>query len=322
MDRLVSASLWDEIGRVTRRAKRIRAAVAYVTWPDALGLGSGDCLVTDASERAIASGQTSARVLAALIKQGVEVHSLGGLHAKVIVADSTAIVGSANASSASRKDLIEAALITSQPSLLAAACAFVAHVEAQSTRLTTERIRVLCRIPVTKRVWDGTGSKVPRPKSAKLGGRSAWFCRTFDLPDGAFPKEHALVVEAVDEIQRAFGFDDPPWIRWAGKSHFRDRAQAGDQLIVASSRRGSKRPYCVSPPAGILLRQNGGSWTRFYYSDELARPLRSLSWAEFKRLATLVGLKVSKTHEIPPEVLAELRESWPREASSKRFRKR
>jgi hypothetical protein len=120
------------------------------------------------------------------------------------------------------------------------------------------------------------------------------------------------------------------WLERRPKSRARiccpiDRSRAYMGAAIADlehvvQRRG--RPLCVSPPAGILLRQDGGSWARFYYSDEFARPLRSLSWPEFKQLAALIGLTVSRTHEIAPKVLAELRDLWPREPVGNRRKRR
>src|SRR5690349_17850790 len=90
--------LWKTIKGRCKKAKRTKAAVAYVTKPTALSLKAGDILVVDASDGAIAAGGTSASVLTRLHRKGVALFSHNGLHAKVIVADAVLFSSSANLS--------------------------------------------------------------------------------------------------------------------------------------------------------------------------------------------------------------------------------
>jgi len=76
--------------------------------PDMLNLRSGDALVCDAADSTIKNGITSAAALKAIQKKGVQVFSVPGLHAKVVATREWAWVGSANASSNSQHNLVEA----------------------------------------------------------------------------------------------------------------------------------------------------------------------------------------------------------------------
>src|SRR5688572_3724028 len=98
MNQLLVQDLWPELHRRCRTAKRRQAAVAYVTDLACVSFSAGDALVVDASDAAVKCGETSAKVLKHLFQKGVNLYSYEGLHAKVWVLDSTAIVGSANAS--------------------------------------------------------------------------------------------------------------------------------------------------------------------------------------------------------------------------------
>src|SRR6266576_3458871 len=99
MQKIISNNLWGEIQRLALKSKTKRAAIAYVTTDKYLKFGKGDVLVVDASDAAIACGETSAAVLKQAYKRGAELYSSDRLHAKFILLDHVAVVGSANLSS-------------------------------------------------------------------------------------------------------------------------------------------------------------------------------------------------------------------------------
>ena len=76
---LYADEVWEEITKAVLESSRTRAAVAYVTRIEALPLKSGDVLVADPSDLAIASGQTSANAIETLVDRGVPVYSHPGL---------------------------------------------------------------------------------------------------------------------------------------------------------------------------------------------------------------------------------------------------
>lgn len=109
---LIDDEVWQELKRLAARKRRSSALVAvpYVTKP-LLDLRSGDVLVVDLSEGVVASGLTNPAALRRYLRDGVELYSSPGLHAKVFVLGDTAVVGSSNMSKSSEDDLREAILV-------------------------------------------------------------------------------------------------------------------------------------------------------------------------------------------------------------------
>jgi hypothetical protein len=77
-----------------------------------------DTLVVDASLKAVRSGATDPTALIALQKIGVRLFTRDSLHAKVLVYDKFAVIGSANASRNSAKSLHEACMIVRDNKIL------------------------------------------------------------------------------------------------------------------------------------------------------------------------------------------------------------
>ena len=71
--------------------------------------------MVDASERAVASGQTCPADLNKLLNKGVAIYSVPNLHAKVFALGRAAYIGSVNVSNRSALQLIEAAVRTTEP---------------------------------------------------------------------------------------------------------------------------------------------------------------------------------------------------------------
>jgi hypothetical protein len=79
MDKLLSDNLWPTIKRLAKKSSAKRAAVAYVTSEEYVKFGDGDVLITDASDQAIASGQTNAKLLARAHRRRAQLFSLPAL---------------------------------------------------------------------------------------------------------------------------------------------------------------------------------------------------------------------------------------------------
>src|SRR4051812_39263610 len=97
----VSRGIWSALTQTARSSpKRCAVAVAYFGKGASrfLPITNGSRIVVDASERAVACGQTCPAELMKLMKQGVTVFSVPNLHAKVFVLGRVAFVGSANVS--------------------------------------------------------------------------------------------------------------------------------------------------------------------------------------------------------------------------------
>ncbi len=124
----ISSKVWPQLTKAVGRSQQgcsVAAAYFSAGASPLLPVHKGSRLVVDASDRAVASGQTCPTDLLKLVKRGVAVYSVPNVHAKVFVLGKTAYVGSANVSSRSASHLIEAVLRTTEPSEVQAARKFV-----------------------------------------------------------------------------------------------------------------------------------------------------------------------------------------------------
>lgn len=121
---------WPHITRAIRTRGPRYAAVPYLGHlaPELLPLRSGDLLIVNASTAAIRAHATSPAVLAHYLSKGVRILSSSTLHAKVIVTDQRAVIGSANASENSTFTH-EAVVISDDPQVVADSRAFISNID-------------------------------------------------------------------------------------------------------------------------------------------------------------------------------------------------
>ena len=104
MKKFVTDNPWGAI-KEDLKGKRppVTAIVSFIgaNGDTLLPLKSGDSLVCKADESTIKLGLTNPETLTRFLKKGVRIYSIQGLHAKVIVGEDFAWVGSANASDSS-----------------------------------------------------------------------------------------------------------------------------------------------------------------------------------------------------------------------------
>jgi hypothetical protein len=324
MELFLSDTLWIDIKKMIKAAKQSHAAVAYVHDITHLPLKRGSTLICDASPAAVAAGQTSIKVIKQLARKGVNLYSTPGLHAKIVIADQTAVIGSGNASRSSiTRHLIEAGVVTSAPSVLAGAHAFIEQLVQSSatTVLDTAELRKLAKIKVKRRPFGNGIARKKAPNSkAPSQEPSSWILGLTDIDDDKFESEEKDVEKAERIIQSKFRRADPSWMRFTGNSLFRRFTPAGSQVIVTSVESGRKRalPYEVTPPSPVLYRQDDkhGKWTRFYYDPDRGTKLKSIDWATFLSIAKRSGvkrqLKRFSTIRVAPAAMEEMIRIWPR----------
>ena len=125
--------------------------MAYVTRAAEVRFGDGDLLIVDASDPAVKSGVTAASVLRAAHERGATMFSCPGLHAKVLLFDNVAVVGSANISATSVSHKIEAALITNDRSIVKQARSLIVKLTRQSDSIDEGFLTRISKIKVTRR---------------------------------------------------------------------------------------------------------------------------------------------------------------------------
>src|SRR6266542_2833820 len=199
MDRFLTGDIWKEINKLTKQEKIKKAAIAYVTSSN-LKLTKGDILICDASISAIKNGVTSAKIIYSYFKGGVKVYSKGGLHAKLLLTDSTLTVGSSNLSTNSAKSLIESSIVTYSSNLLSNAQAFFHNLIKESILLTEYDMDDLLKIKVIKRPYKPTIKS--RTRRLKFGNRY-WIISTHELSDRIDSREREFIEKAKNVISRS-----------------------------------------------------------------------------------------------------------------------
>jgi len=312
MQKIISNNLWGEIQRLALKSKTKRAAIAYVTTDKYLKFGKGDVLVVDASDAAIACGETSAAVLKQAYKRGAELYSSDRLHAKFILLDHVAVVGSANLSSSSANQLLEVAAVTDSPPIMSGLSVVIDQLTRQCKPVDQDFIKHISSIKVIRRPRANRLSRKIQLDSQK---NRTWIIGVRELDDSHYVDEAEAITkgEAKAEKLKSVRKAEVGWLRWSGKSRFRAEAKKGDTVIqIWRSLRG-KKPT-VYKRAAILLRQEEPKCTRFFIEEPRNAESESLSWLRFNKLLKRVNFpgRVGPTSErlVKPEMAEALYSLW------------
>ena len=280
----ITQDIWPQLTEAVRGSRRSCAvAVAYFGAGAGrlLPLRTGSQLVVDASERAVASGQTCPADLIKLVKGGVRIYSVPNLHAKVFVLGRAAYIGSANVSNRSASQLVEAVIRTTEPSAVRAARKFVRdHCLHDLTPTVLKRLSKLYRpphVPGGKRGKKATDETFRRPTLPRLHlaqlHRRDWSERDQALHDTAL-----VIAKKRREHPRSFELDS---FLLTGKCDY----QRGDVVIQVTDEGGGG--VLVTPPGNVLhvrTRHDGKRQVSFVYLELPARRRRQI-----KKMATTLG---------------------------------
>jgi len=308
MDTIITGDIWRQVRPYAKAAKRRFVAVAYVSTDGGIGFRRNDVLICDASDKAIKSGETSARLLQSLHRKGVELRSRPDLHAKTAIFGHHALVGSCNLSAASAEDLTELALLTDKKQVVAQTTAFIHALRETTEEIGDAFLRRILKIKVRPARRRGPRRK---GKTTRLGNK-VWLISVRQLAEDSFPKEQPFVEKAEKKASSLVADKDDAisWIRWTGKARFRADARPGDMVIQIWKSLSGKR-VTVFAPCPIVYRQDIAHWTRFYVSEP--EDCETLSWERFKRAAKQHGLtRVSKdsVRELNPREVLVIEGIW------------
>lgn len=312
MNELLTAGLWPRLRKLAKRAHKKSAAVAYVTDDRYVIFENGDVLVTDASDEAIKSGQTSAALLKAAFKRKAQIVSITGLHSKVYVFDKYAVIGSANLSKESEKRT-EAALLTDQPTVVSAARLLIDTFKEDGEIVDEAFINRISKLPVTKRTKVTGSSKRkgmddPAPRTWLVGLK----------PAQEKEEEITIAQQGLEEAEKHVSQDDSSvsWIRFRGNSRFRREAKKGDVVVSIWTADGRGKPNLVYHHAPILLRKDDATndVTWFYVEEYPDADDTTLTWKKFQRLYSQIGFpgKLSQwaSREVAPHHSDALHDLW------------
>lgn len=287
MNELQCDSLWATIKKLAKKPGPKRAAVAYVTSDEDVRFSQGDILVTDASDAAIASGQTNAILLDESYQRGAELYSIAGLHCKVLVIGGTAIVGSANLSKSSQSR-IEAAWVSDNPTVVSMVKSLVENLVEQADEIGTDFLKHIKGIEVTKTPWPGAKPQGPK---FKIHTPQTWIIGVHELVREFHEEQEAIKDgEAIAEKQRIKKSSEVNWIRWNLDSRFSNDAKRGDIVIEIWNDRLTRKPVTVYRPGTILHRQREDACTRFYVEWDSNYEETALTWKTFLKLTKKIGL--------------------------------
>jgi len=253
MSGLPAAGPWNAIRAELLRPgrRRVVVAIGYVgaTAPLVMPLSEGDVLVCDASRVAIQQGLTSVRSLRSYRRNGVSVFSLPGLHSKVVSFPTAAWVGSANASSNSEHNLIEASVrVTGRDAQVVRQWAQT--LATKDRELSSRDLTELARIPVARARPQPTAA-APLPRILPHSVRSLVFVET---GEALTVREKASVESDRHLAQNAARFAGFPSTLDHIYSVNGTTAKAGDWLVDIRSGHPRRPAYVVR-----VTRRNGDS---------------------------------------------------------------
>ena len=280
----LSRDIWPQLTKAARGSRQ-RCAVAVAYFGNGasrlLPLAKGSRLVVDASERSVASGQTCPTDLIKLVERGVAIYSVPNLHAKVFVLGRTAYIGSANVSSRSASQLVEAVIRTAERSTVRAAREFVQqHCLHQLTPTVLKRLAKLYRPPVVP------GGKRGKPRQAMTSKRPSLprlllaqlHLEDWSERDQALHDAGMLVAKKRQEHPRSFELES---FRYTGKCPY-----SRVDLVIQITDEGSAG-VLVTPPGNVRFvrtRRDGNRLVSFVYLERPARRRRQV-----KSLARALG---------------------------------
>lgn len=240
MPTFLSDEVWPRLRALSRR----RSCSALVAVPfigsrasERLPLRRGDILVTKFDRAAIASGHVDPREIVGYIKKGVEVHSVRNLHAKVYVFGRIAIVGSANVSASSERQLKEAACECDDRRVVSASREFVLGLRGEAVELEYAKSQIRFWRPPRRGPYGAGGS--PRTRTTTIVEQSEVVAVSlesveFDETDSQECEHaHQAAHLRIADSER-FRLDD---FRWTG-------------AVPKTLRRGVRVVMCTSNPHG------------------------------------------------------------------------
>jgi hypothetical protein len=323
---LVNEGIWQSISDLVNTARHVDAAVAYFgdTGAKLLPLKSGHRLVVDMSLPTVKAGSTDPYEIQKLLDRGVLVFSRRNLHAKLVIADRTVLVGSANISTNSRDNLDEAAVLIKDDWVLKQAQAFF-------DQLCTEPVRSEY-LEACKSAYKPPHTSYHRASGAKSNRRiqhaKLWIVNLIDyatLPESEWDRYEESENKAA-EMLKDTSRSSLQSFHWSHKPKMADELETGDWVIQCT--RHKDKTITVAPPGQLIwmdqyIRNSKTGKERYVFHLELPKRIQTMDWAVFKQaMESILGEKVSLPRTKPirdPKKADDLLRLWtPRGRVAKR----
>jgi hypothetical protein len=281
---LSNETLWQALPARINAARHVDAAIAYFGQGGArlLPLRKGDRLVLDMSLPTVRAGSTDPREVEKLIRRGVQTFTRRNLHAKLVVADSSVICGSANVSKRSQQVLDEVGILTADPSAVRRARQFVDRLCTEPVR--PEYLKRCKRAYKPPRFAGGANRKYgqERVKHAKL-----WMVnlRESSIPESEVERYEHGEAKAAKLAKDNFRCKTDSF-HWPYKPRMANELEMGDWVVQVMTYR--DKSIFVYPPGQFLLtdhyiRNSGSDKQRWVFHLEVPRRGQRMEWKEFRR---------------------------------------
>jgi hypothetical protein len=181
---------------------------------------------------------------------------------------------------------LEVAWLTDHPTAVALVNGFIENLAERATVIDERFIERILRIKVRRR-------RIPTGRTA----HTAMKHRTWIIGVSELKRDFRDEQERIETGKRAakehLSLDDSDvsWIRWVGKSRFREEVRRGDSVIQIWNSGPGKRADSVLRHAPVLHRQDEPTCTRIYIEEVADEDELALTWNEFKALLKRVGVQ-------------------------------
>ena len=245
---LIHGAVWPSLRKASTRSKGISwVAVAY--FGDGadrlLKWRAGTRLVVDASTRTVRAGQCHPETLLRLLKRGVRVFSVSNLHAKVFVLGSRAYIGSANVSSSSEGQLLEAVVETSDKKLIAQARRFVKSLCLEElSPASLADLQKIYRPPLIHNRTNTVKSKRARRRAVTA------LLHLVQLKLMEWPEGEEAIQESGYETAKARKEHKTGWVVQTYRVSGRARVKRGELVVQVLDEGGRER--LIEPPGKVL----------------------------------------------------------------------
>ena len=277
-----SDNLWDKLEKLSTDSEGKKAAVSYITDDSAIQFTDGDTLVADISEDAIATGKTSAKVISDAFENGVEIYTCDSLHAKTIVFDYHAYIGSANISSHSRESLDEIGIISDHPKVMSGALQTIEKLKLQSHKIDRVYIDKILSIVV-----KSNGKPKRKKRNINVETPRSWM---ISIVDGASPPGDENHINEDNQNIEVSENEEPAWFWLKQGSRCYDQVKIGDSVVIIERKSpSSESPEYVyrhvtikhiSEDSALKIRAWHYAYNEDYYHE----------WEDFLELAVQAGI--------------------------------
>jgi len=262
---VVSGDVWSHqfVVEVAKSARTRVFCIAYVTQDLGSAFREGDCLVCDASKKAVSCGETDPAFLLNLVRRGVSVYSCEALHAKCAVFDDWALIGSANLSASSADRLIELSLLQRNQQMSVRIHAFILGLikSRNAMKVSESQLLSLKKFWRTEqKPWQLTKARHKHHRSSLPGNHIVTVFQNINAPRGISQDEldeSASRAESVVEMNGVSLHGRKLESYYSSEKTIGQSVGVGDSIFVVeySSRKDTARARVFGPGTVVLVEK-------------------------------------------------------------------